>query len=329
MREQAKAMLKIAKILDPLPQELQKDITRAIYQSYGGPMTPAERQREFRLNHPERSGRRAHLNRDHELRLTIRRRDGDRCRYCGETVNWVDRRSPLGGTYDHVNPNGDNSPENLVVACRRCNTTKNNRTPVEAGLLLLEPGSEPGSEQGHNLGPDLGTSLPPTTPLHTRVSKNFRSEALEVLNFLNLKANKNFRAIETNLRPIIARLSSGVGIEECKWVISRQVSEWNGTEMVKYLRPETLFNATKFESYLGQKLDETAPKSQHVSLPEPTPLTDEEHAHVLGQIRGVVTGLANAQEPIPPRSAHALSRNKTGYGLKNSGEANRDGHAAR
>ena len=44
------------------------------------------------------------------------------------------------------------------------------------------------------------------------------------------------------------------------------------------------------------------------AAPEPTPLTDEEHAEVLGQIRGVVTGLtAEKGGGKPPRSAHALS----------------------
>src|SRR5690606_3533375 len=41
-----------------------------------------------------------------ELRESIRRRDGDRCRYCGSSVRWNDRRGALGGTYDHVIPDG-------------------------------------------------------------------------------------------------------------------------------------------------------------------------------------------------------------------------------
>ena len=85
------------------------------------------------------------------------------------------------------------------------------------------------------------------------VSKN-HSEAVEVLNFLNVKTGKSFRAIATNLRLIEARLASGATVQDCKSVIARQKRVWEtDPEMHKYLRPATLFNATKFEQYLGEK----------------------------------------------------------------------------
>jgi len=67
----------------------------------------------------------------------IRERDGNQCRYCGRVVNWKDRRSEQGGTYDHVQPRGANSFENVVVCCLRCNNRKGSRTPIEAGMPLL------------------------------------------------------------------------------------------------------------------------------------------------------------------------------------------------
>lgn len=39
-------------------------------------------------------------------------------------------------------------------------------------------------------------------------------------------------------------------MEDFKKVIDWKVSEWTGTDMEKYLRPETLFG-TKFEGYLN------------------------------------------------------------------------------
>lgn len=83
------------------------------------------------------AARRQALHRNVALRTAIRERDGDRCRYCGVVVAWSDRRSPAGGTYDHVNPIGENSLENLVVACRSCNSKKGDRTPQQAGMDLL------------------------------------------------------------------------------------------------------------------------------------------------------------------------------------------------
>jgi len=58
-------------------------------------------------------------------------RDGERCRYCGAAEHL---------TVDHVVPRcqgGSDDPDNLVVACRSCNSRKGGRTPQEAGMELL------------------------------------------------------------------------------------------------------------------------------------------------------------------------------------------------
>jgi len=82
------------------------------------------------------NARRQALVRNPELREAVRARDKDMCRYCGKPVRWTDRKGPLGGTYDHVDPNGPNTLENLVVSCRSCNSSKCDRTPTEAGMIL-------------------------------------------------------------------------------------------------------------------------------------------------------------------------------------------------
>lgn len=69
----------------------------------------------------------------------VRTRDGDFCRYCGKPVNWNDRKGADGGTYDHVDPDGESVLENIVVACRSCNSRKKNRTPEQAEMPLLPP----------------------------------------------------------------------------------------------------------------------------------------------------------------------------------------------
>jgi len=83
------------------------------------------------------NARRQALHRDTALRDRIRTRDHGRCRYCGKEVHWHDRRGPLGGTYDHIDPTGPNADWNLVVACRGCNGRKCDRTLAEAGMALL------------------------------------------------------------------------------------------------------------------------------------------------------------------------------------------------
>lgn len=85
--------------------------------------------------------RKAALQRDKDLIEAIRKRDGDRCRYCGCLVNWGDRRGTTGATYDHIIPGGPNAIGNVVVACRGCNSRKNARSPEAAGMPLLPPKS--------------------------------------------------------------------------------------------------------------------------------------------------------------------------------------------
>jgi uncharacterized phage protein (TIGR02220 family) len=83
--------------------------------------------------------------------------------------------------------------------------------------------------------------------------RNYKEEAKTVLGFLNEKTGKNYREVDSNLDFIIARLKSGVDIQTCKTLIARKVRDWTPKpEMVPYLRPETLFNKTKFETYLAE-----------------------------------------------------------------------------
>jgi 5-methylcytosine-specific restriction endonuclease McrA len=65
-------------------------------------------------------------------RKNILRRDGHRCMYCGA--------SSISLTVDHIIPKsrgGEDSWENLVSACLRCNNRKGSQTPDEAEMPLL------------------------------------------------------------------------------------------------------------------------------------------------------------------------------------------------
>lgn len=59
-------------------------------------------------------------------------RDEHTCQYCGRAAENV----------DHVLPRsrgGAHQWENVVAACRRCNSRKKDRTPAEAAMTLLRP----------------------------------------------------------------------------------------------------------------------------------------------------------------------------------------------
>lgn len=76
----------------------------------------------------------------------------------------------------------------------------------------------------------------------------------EIISYLNEKAGTKYRASGSKTQRLIkARFNDGFNNEDFKKVINIKVAEWSGTDMAKYLRPETLFG-TKFESYLNQKI---------------------------------------------------------------------------
>jgi predicted phage replisome organizer/uncharacterized phage protein (TIGR02220 family) len=74
---------------------------------------------------------------------------------------------------------------------------------------------------------------------------------VSVISHLNEKAETNYRATSKATKSHInARLSEGYTLDDFISVIDKKCAEWKGTNMEKYLRPETLFGS-KFEGYLN------------------------------------------------------------------------------
>lgn len=74
----------------------------------------------------------------------------------------------------------------------------------------------------------------------------------EIVDFLNEKAGTSYKASSGKTRTLIgARWSEGFRVDDFKAVIAKKTAQWKGTDMAKYLRPETLFG-TKFEGYLNE-----------------------------------------------------------------------------
>lgn len=75
----------------------------------------------------------------------------------------------------------------------------------------------------------------------------------DVINYLNQQTGKHYKSTTKKNQTVIrARTDEGFTLDDFKKVIDNKVSEWKGTDMEKYLRPETLFG-TKFEGYLNQQ----------------------------------------------------------------------------
>lgn len=75
----------------------------------------------------------------------------------------------------------------------------------------------------------------------------------EIISYLNDKTSSRYRDSKSTKRLIDARLKEGYTIEDFKTVIDKKCGQWlTDSQMAQYLRPETLFNATHFESYLNE-----------------------------------------------------------------------------
>ena len=70
---------------------------------------------------------------DRVSRYMLYKRDNQKCAYCQKDISQKE------ATIDHVIPRflgGQTTWENCVLACRRCNCKKDNRTPEQAGMKL-------------------------------------------------------------------------------------------------------------------------------------------------------------------------------------------------
>jgi len=87
------------------------------------------------------------------------------------------------------------------------------------------------------------------------VVEKFHRDAREVLQHLNIKADRSFRETDFNLTTISARLREpGVEIGGVQIMIDRMCAKWKSDpKMADYLRPETLFGKQKFDSYYAAR----------------------------------------------------------------------------
>ena len=130
------------------------------------------------------------------------------------------------------NPHLKNAPEKVVA---KVNHPAN-----------LEPTPSSSSSSSTSVSKDLSGKPDEPRPNHNK-------EAVEILSFLNEKTGRRYQPVNENIKLITARLKGGASVSECRQVIARKTREWKSNpDMEKYLRPATLFNATKFAQYVGE-----------------------------------------------------------------------------
>ena len=106
-------------------------------------------------------------------------------------------------------------------------------------------------------------NLPIDLPVTAKKIKQVitKEMCVEVLDYLNEKVGREYKPVRTNLDFIKGRFKEGYSKEEILHVINIKSSHWlTDVAMEKYLRPATLFNATKFSQYVAETEAITAQK---------------------------------------------------------------------
>lgn len=156
-----------------------------------------------------------------------------------------------GGTYSFF---GINERYLELITSTKIAEKNNEGVPEEAqGYAFKSTGGVPEKAQG--CASKSTTNNPSTKYLfNNNVQKeNLDENIKKIIEYLNLKTNKNFKAnTQATVKLIKARLKEGFTLEDFERVIDNMVLDWTGTEWEKYLVPTTLF-AGKFERYLNTK----------------------------------------------------------------------------
>ena len=89
----------------------------------------------------------------------------------------------------------------------------------------------------------------------------------QILDYLNDSIGSHYRDCKANKRLMDSRLDDGYTLEDFKHVIDVKAYQWKDSDLQKYLRPETLFCASHFESYLNEE-KQTGVKNNPFDLPD-------------------------------------------------------------
>lgn len=129
----------------------------------------------------------------------------------------------------------------------------------------------------------------------------------QVLRYLNGRTGKNYKATTKATRKLInARVSEGYKLADFETVIDTKQQQWgNDSKMQTYLRPATLFSASKFESYLNEQ-PKTAHKAVATQFDKQAWIKAAYQA--TGTLEGVLQAIEDEQPPITAAEAKTAVR---------------------
>jgi len=98
-------------------------------------------------------------------------------------------------------------------------------------------------------------------------------EVKEIIEHLNGILGTKYRpTTKATVRLVNGRLREGYTVEDFKTVHAKKCKEWVGTKYERFLTPDTMYTAIKFEKYLNQKITtQEKPKPSTGKTIEPYP----------------------------------------------------------
>lgn len=132
--------------------------------------------------------------------------------------------------------------------------------------IAVETGNYPNSDIGQEAVPSKDRKLsqpraescPDNSKANnSAINKDSLSSKLDVaekiIQYLNDKTGRKYRSVPSQTKFIEARIAEGATLQDLIAVINRKCLEWlDDPKLSQYLRPSTLFNAEKFNAYVGQ-----------------------------------------------------------------------------
>ncbi len=133
---------------------------------------------------------------------------------------------------------------------------------IDAGFIEVDAKTTPRRRQDDRPEVEVDTEVEEEEDILSGKVARPRIPYSEIVDYLNVKAGSNFKSTTKSTQTLIrARFAEGYTLEDFKTVIDKKAAEWLNTEYQQYLRPATLFQPSKFDSYLnGLERGTKAPK---------------------------------------------------------------------
>lgn len=165
---------------------------------------------------------------------------------------WVSHLESRGFIKTSVVRDGNNQVTERKIFLNYIPIDRNSNTPIDENNTY--PIDEKSKENNTSINnTSINNIYSQVDSINTEKNNNLEL-AKEIIDYLNLKANKKFKPTTPKTKQLInTRVKEGFTKGDFIKVIDTKCKSWLGTEWERYLRPETLFG-TKFESYLNEEV---------------------------------------------------------------------------